>query len=180
MSDQERPSNAHRPSGEQRPAENPAPQQAGQTGPLPGPLPNARATGQHPSQPPHTTSFEQSRTLRDANPSSRARTPRGGAMRRAEPARSRDVARVAVPRWFLLTLALLVVALVATVVVLGVRTCSLVRQVETEPVPAEWVCPYDWDNLTTLSSPPRRASTSRSTTAPSTGRPSRRAASTSR
>ena len=165
MSDQERPSsaqhpsNAHRPSGEQRPAENPEPQQAGQTGPLPGPspdplpgpLPNPHATGQHPSQPPHTTSFEQSRTLRDANPSSRAKTRGGTAVRRDEPARSRDVARVAVPRWFLLTLALLVVALVATVVVLGVRTCSLVHQVETEPVPAEWVCPYDWNNLATLS-----------------------------
>lgn len=134
MSEQERPSNGQQQTGEHEPQ---------RTAPLPGSLPTANVAGQHRGQPPHTTSFEQSKTLHGGqNPSPRGRGPvRSGG----------GDARVTVPRWFLLLLVLLVAALVVTVAVLGARTCSLVRQIQTEPVSEEWTCPYDWDNLETLS-----------------------------
>lgn len=81
------------------------------------------------SQPSHTTTFSQTETLRGAG---------GGPD------------RVSVPRWFVLALIGLVVALLVVVVVLWVRACSVERP-QQEETPQEWVNPYNWDNLATLS-----------------------------
>lgn len=73
--------------------------------------------------------------------------------RQASPNRrpSAESGRLSIPRWALLALIGLIAILVASVVALGIQTCSLSRQLETEPVEETWSCPYDWNNLETLS-----------------------------